>query len=80
MPESSGISQDEDQAQTQPEGVYGTPQQLLGSPTQHDPVYQQQWVLQTPDRSELQASWLSEAEPEAAAELNPRWVLLEPNW
>ncbi|CAK7317444.1 Transducin-like enhancer protein 7 [Vulpes lagopus] len=71
MPESSGISQDEDQAQTQPEGVYGTPQQLLGSPTQHDPVYQQQWVLQTPDRSELQASWLSEAEPEAAAELNP---------
>ncbi|XP_044902927.1 transducin-like enhancer protein 7 isoform X3 [Felis catus] len=76
--ESSGISsQHEHQAQSQAEGEYGMPQQPLAPQTSHGPVYQemssgtpQQWVLQPLDRSELQASWLSEAEPEAAAELD----------
>lgn len=88
MPESSGIaSLHEHPAQSQLYGVYGTPPPSLGPPMQHSPVYQemssmtpQQWALQTLDRSELQAGWLSEAEPGEEAEFSPRWVSLEPDW
>lgn len=80
MAESSGVSsQHEHQAQPQAEGAYGMAQQSPGPQMQHGPVYQemssgtwQQWVLQAPHRSDLQASWLSEVEPEAAAEVDPR--------
>ncbi|XP_077612478.1 transducin-like enhancer protein 7 [Crocuta crocuta] len=80
--ESSGVSsQHEHQAQPQAEGAYGMAQQSPGPQMQHGPVYQemssgtrQQWVLQAPDRSDLQASWLSEVEPEAAAEVDPSFL------
>nr|XP_044617497.1 transducin-like enhancer protein 7 isoform X2 [Equus asinus] len=79
VPESSGIaSLHEHPAQSQLYGVYGTPPPSLGPPMQHSPVYQemssmtpQQWALQTLDRSELQAGWLSEAEPGEEAEFSP---------
>uniref|UniRef100_A0A673VBC7 TLE family member 7 n=1 Tax=Suricata suricatta TaxID=37032 RepID=A0A673VBC7_SURSU len=79
VPESSGISsQSEHQAQSQAEGAYEMAQQSPGPWTWHGPIYQetspgtpQQRVLQTPDGSDLQAGWLSEVEPEAAAEVDP---------
>lgn len=56
-PESSDIfSQHEPQAQSQLDRVRGTPR----------------WALQALDRSQLQTSWLSEAEPGEAAEFSPR--------
>ncbi|XP_036129813.1 transducin-like enhancer protein 7 [Molossus molossus] len=75
-PESSGISsQAGHHAQSQLDGVYGTPQWPPGSSAQHGPVYQemrslspQQWALQALDRSELQASWFSDGEPREEAE------------
>lgn len=79
VPQSSDISSQSHQAQSQPEGVYGMPPQAPGFLTPRGPLYQetsagipQQWVLQTLGRSELQASCLPQAEPEAAAELAPR--------
>ncbi|KAF5919519.1 hypothetical protein HPG69_000118 [Diceros bicornis minor] len=82
VPESSGIaSQHEHPAQSELDGVYGTPQQSPGPLTQHSLVYQemspmtpQEWALQALDRSELQASWLCEAEPGEEAEFSPSFL------
>ncbi|XP_032180316.1 transducin-like enhancer protein 7 isoform X1 [Mustela erminea] len=81
VPKSSDISSQSHQAQSQPEGVYGTPPQAPGFLTQRGLLYQemsagipQQWVLQTLGRSELHTSCLPQAEPEAAAELAPSFL------
>ncbi|NIG61775.1 transducin-like enhancer protein 2-like [Pontoporia blainvillei] len=72
VPESPGISsQHEQHAQSQLGEACGPPQQLPGYPRQHDLASQemscvspQQWAPQALDRSELQATQLSEAESE----------------
>ncbi|XP_054939394.1 transducin-like enhancer protein 7 [Physeter macrocephalus] len=74
VPESPGISsKHENHAQSQLGEACGPPQQLPGSPRQHDLAYQEtscvsprQWAPQALDRSELQATQLSEAESEEA--------------
>ncbi|XP_065755812.1 transducin-like enhancer protein 7 [Phocoena phocoena] len=74
VPESPGISsQHEHHAQSQLGEACGPPQQLPRYPRQHDLAYQemscvspQQWAPQALDRSELQATQLSEAESEEA--------------